>query len=157
MATLTVTHTESLTLNGKELGSTNTFNIASVDMVYSRIMKSVASATTTLVAFKTNESASDSAIAVSEAKYIRITNLDSANAVNLGLAIDDGADGANANCTIFLGAGQTFVMGVPANGIQAADNSGAIITGTLDNLESIEVNGGSNSVSLEVFVAGTEG
>ena len=158
MATLTVTHTETLILNGKEVGSNNTFNITGVDMVYSRIMKSVASATTTLVTFKATESTSDSAISVSEAKYIRITNLDSTNAVNLGLAIDATDNGADQNCTILLGAGQTFVMGVAANGIQAHDNEGgAITTGALDNLESIEVNGGSNSVSLEVFVAGTEG
>ena len=49
-------------------------------------------------------------------------------------------------------------MGVAANGIQAHDTEGGAITqGALDNLESIEVHGGSNSVSLEVFVAGTEG
>tara|TARA_Y100000004_G_scaffold52433_1_gene58139 strand:- start:4075 stop:4548 length:474 start_codon:yes stop_codon:yes gene_type:complete len=157
MATLTVTHTETLILNGKEVGSNNTFNITGVDMVYSRIMKSVASATTTLVAFKATESTSDSAISVAEAKYIRITNLDSTNAVNLGLDIDDGSNGADQNCTILLGAGQTFVMGVAANGIQAHDADTGITTGALDNLESIAVNGGSNSVSLEVFVAGTEG
>ena len=156
MATLTVTHTESLILNNKQVGSTNTFNITGVDMVYSRIMKSVASATTTLVTFKATESTSDSAISVAEAKYIRITNLDSTNSVNLGLDADASDAGADQNCTILLAAGQTFVMGVAANGIQAKGSQGITAT-TLDNLESIAVNAGSNTVSLEVFVAGTEG
>ena len=158
MADLTVTLTESVTLQGESRGSTNTLTIGSVESTLERIVTCPASQTTTVATFNSNVYGAAGAIDIEDTKYIRITNLDSTNAVNLGLAIDATDNGADQNCTILLGAGQTFVMGVAANGIQAHDNEGgAITTGALDNLESIEVNGGSNSVSLEVFVAGSEG
>jgi hypothetical protein len=157
MATLTVTHTESLVLNNKQLGGTNTFNITGVDMHYSRLLKTVASQNNTIVIFRGSEHNADAAIAVTEAKYIRVTNLDSTNSVTLGLQISADEDGAaDDNTSILLAAGESFVMGTPHDAI-ATDSSQADMITTLVDLESIIAHSGSNTVSLEVFVAGTEG
>tara|TARA_Y100001938_G_C7960166_1_gene363883 strand:+ start:233 stop:706 length:474 start_codon:yes stop_codon:yes gene_type:complete len=157
MATLTVTHTESLVLNGKDLGSNNVFNITDVDMSYSRLMKTVASQDNTLVIFRAAENIADSAISVAEAKYIRVTNLDTTNSVTLSLQISADEDGAPDDSTsILLAAGESFVMGTPHDAI-ATDSTGAGVITTLVDLESIIAHSGSNTVSLEVFVAGTEG
>ena len=158
MATLTVTHTESLTLNGKQLGGTNTFNITGVDMHYSRLLKTVASVDNTLVIFRAAENTADSAIAVTEAKYIRVTNLDSTNSVTLSLQISTDEDGAADDSTsILLAAGESFVMGTPHDAIATFINPrAATVITTLVDLESIIAHSGSNTVSLEVFVAGTE-
>ena len=52
MATLNVTHTESLTLNGQEQGSTNTLAITGINNVDKRIV-SVPTSEVVLVSFST--------------------------------------------------------------------------------------------------------
>jgi len=155
MATLTVTHTESLVLNNRQLGSTNTFNITGVDMSYSRIMKCTANQRTTLVNFRTNEHDADSAVDTQETKYVRVTNLETANSLNLGINGDDGEGTGDQNNTILLAAGESYVMGVASGGMKAKAEDHTS-SGSLDNVVSLEVHPGSNSVSVEIFVAGSE-
>ena len=87
-------------------------------------------------------------------KYIRVTNLDGANAVNLSLQIDAGEDdsAADASTTILLEAGKSFMMGAPSDGIATDDDAATVIT-TLNNLESIIADSGSNAVQCEIFIA----
>ena len=155
MATLTVTHTESLILNNKEVGSSNTFNITGVDMAYSRIMKCIANQRTTLVNFRTNEHDGDSAVDTQEVKYVRVTNLETTNSLNLGINGDNGEDVGDQNNTILLAAGESYVMGVASGGMKAKASDGST-SGTLENVVSLEVHPGSNSVSVEIIVAGAE-
>lgn len=153
MATLTVTHTESLTLNGSEQGSTNSLSIASINDVYKRIVTCPTGVDTTVANFQATEDASDGAIALADAKYIRITNLDGSNPVNLSLQISNDEDGAaDFSSTILLEAGRSFVMGTPHDGIQVSDAGATIIT-TLVDLESIIIDPSSNAVKVEVFIA----
>ena len=67
-ATLTVTITESVTLNGADQGASNAFTIASVDEVFKRIVNCAASNTTTLLTFAAANHTSAGAIVVGDAK-----------------------------------------------------------------------------------------
>ena len=154
-ATLSVTHTESITLNNREQGGTKTYTIASIADVYKRTVTCPAGSDTTVATFQTLTSTSDNALDLELTKYIRVTNLDASNSVNLSLQVA-GAEGGTANMstTILLAAGETFTMGVPHDGIGIDDDAAGIIT-SLNDLESILIDPGSNAVAVEVFVAST--
>ena len=76
MATLSVTHTESISLNDREQGGTKTYTIASIADVYKRTVTCPAGSDTTVATFQTLTSTSDNAIDLELTKYIRVTNLD---------------------------------------------------------------------------------
>ena len=154
-ATLSVTHTESISLNDREQGGTKTYTIASIADVYKRTVTCPAGSDTTVATFQTLTSTSDNAIDLELTKYIRVTNLDASNSVNLSLQVA-GAEGGTANMstTILLSAGETFTMGTPHDGIGIDDDAAGIVT-SLNDLESILIDPGANSVAVEVFVAST--
>ena len=153
MATLNVTITEELTLNGADRGSTNTLAIASVTQVYHRIATCPADSDTTVATFQTATSTSDNAIDLEDAKYVRITNLDASNPVNLSLQTSGGEDGTvNMSTTLLLAAGRSYIMGAVHDGIAMDDDAAGIVT-ALTDLESILIDPGSNAVSMEVFIA----
>ena len=135
MATLTVSLTEELELNGKNRGGEHTFSISSVTQAYTRVHTA------------------DNAIDLEDTKYIRVTNLDSSNEVVLSLQISNDEDGAaDGSTSILLAAGQSYVMGVPHEGIACDDDAATPITdAALHDLESIIVDPKTNSVSVEVF------
>ena len=83
MATLAVTITESVTLNGAARGSTNSLSITGVDDIYHRIVTCLANVDTTVAHFNTQVDVEDAAVDVQNAKYVRVTNLDSSNPINL--------------------------------------------------------------------------
>ena len=155
MANLTVTLTESVTLNGSVRGSTNQLTITGIEQVMERIVTIPGSADTTVLLTKQTVASSDSAIDIQDTKYIRITNLDSTNSVTLSLQIDAHEDdsAADESCSILLEAGKTFMLGTPHECVNVNDSS-ASIQQSLKDLESILVDSGSNAVKLEVFVAG---
>ena len=155
MANLTVTLTESVTLNGSVRGSTNQLTITGIEQVMERKVTIPASADTTVLLAKSTVATSDGAIDIQDTKYIRITNLDSTNSVTLSLQVDVDNDdsAADESCSILLEAGKTFMLGTPHEGIAANSSTSAIQT-TLHDLESILVDSGSNAVKLELFVAG---
>jgi len=153
MATLNVTITEELTLNGADRGSTNTLSVASVTQVYHRIVTCPASSDSTIATFQTLTSTSDNAVDLEDAKYVRVTNLDASNPVNLSLQVSADEDGAaDASATLLLDAGRSFIMGATHDGIVVDDDAAAIVT-ALTDLESILIDPGSNAVSVEVFIA----
>ena len=146
MATLTVTLTEELTLNGAAIGGTNTLSIGSIDEVTKRIVTCTASQTTTVLTFAASVHTSVQAIDVNDCKYVRITNLDSANAVELAVV------GAATLYQVALAAGQSHILGSPDDLMLAeADTSPSF--GTMADIGNIQCNPGGNAVSLEVFTA----
>ena len=156
MANLISTITETISLNGKERGSVNTLSIGSVTEVFHSIVTCPTGQDTTVATFASTADDSTGAagsLDVENVKYIRITNLDSSNPVNLSLQIDAGEDdsAADESATILIAAGRSFVMGVPSDGIAVVDS--ASIETTLHNLESLLIDPLSNSVTVEVFVA----
>ena len=153
-ATLTVTITESVTLNGSDQGATNSMTVASVNEVYKRIVTCVDDTDCTIAVFKSATNTSDGALDVEDVRYIRVTNLDDTNPINLSLQVDTGEDdsAADASCTILIEAGKSFIMGTPSDGIAVDDDAASIVT-ALNNLESLLVDPLSESVDVEVFIA----
>ena len=95
MANLTVTHTEDITLNGQQFGGTNVKSISGINNIYKRIVTCPANVDTTILRTGVTVDVTDSSMDVQDVKYIRLTNLDSANSVNVNLQID-----VTANATI---------------------------------------------------------
>ena len=159
MATLTVTITESVTLNGAARGSTNSLSITGVDDVYHRIVTCPANSETRLVDFHSSVAdagAADTGVTgmdVQNVNYIRVTNMVTTNSVTLGLCIDQGEDdtAADATTSILLLAGESFVMGRAHDSINTGANAN-FVTDLVD-LEGLEIQPGANAVQCEVFVA----
>ena len=159
MATLTVTHIESITLHGQEFGGTNLFSIGSINNIYKRIVTCPANVDTTILRTGVTVDVTDSSMDVQNVKYIRVTNLDSSNSVNVNLQIDvtesgSGASAANETATILLAAGESFVMGTPHDSIAVYDADASVQT-TLHDLESILIDPSANEVKLEIIAAST--
>ena len=157
MANLIVTHTESITLNGQDFGNTNVFSISGINNIYKRIITCPADVDTTILRTGVTVDVTDSSMDVQNVKYIRVTNLDGNNSVNLNLQIDvtesgSGASAVNETATILLAAGESFVMGTSHDSIAAYDADGSVQT-TLHDLESIFVDHGTNDIDVEIFVA----
>jgi len=155
MADLTVTLTESVTLNGVDQGATTSLTIGSVVETFKRIVSCPTD--TTIATFRStvsDGSLSDGALDVEDVRYIRVTNLDSTNPVNLSLQVDAGEDdsAADESATILLEAGKSFIMGTPSDGVAVSDANATIVT-TLHNLESILIDPLTNEVAVEVFIA----
>ena len=159
MANLTVTHTESITLNGQDFGNTNVFSITGINNIYKRIVTCPADVDTTILRTGVTVDVTDSSMDVQNVKYIRVTNLDGSNSVNLNLQIDttesgSGASAVNETATILLAAGESFVMGTSHDSIAAYDADSSVQT-TLHDLESILIDPSANEVKLEVIAAST--
>ena len=158
-ATLTVTVTESISLNGSSHGGSNTFTVASINEVYKRILTCPANVDTTVFRSGVTVDVTDSSMDVQDVKYIRLTNLDDTESVNVNLQIDvtesgSGASAANETVTILLEAGHSFVMGTSHDSIAVYDADGSVQT-TLHDLESILIDPGTNAIDIEIFVAST--
>ena len=154
MANLTVTHKEDITLNGQQFGGTNIFSITGINDVYKRIVTCPAGSDTTIAIFDSTEAVSDGSIDIQEAKYVRVTNLDSSNSVNISVQLDSDEDdsAANESATSLLEAGQSFVIGTPHESFHVNDDAATIIT-ALTDIESILIDPGSNAVKIEILVA----
>ena len=155
MADLTVTLTESVTLNGVDQGATTSLTVASGVETFKRIVSCPTD--TTIATFRStvsDGSLSDGALDVEDVRYIRVTNLDSTNPVNLSLQVDAGEDdsAADESATILLEAGKSFIMGTPSDGVAVSDANATIVT-TLHNLESILIDPLTNEVAVEIFIA----
>tara|TARA_R100000152_G_C6782027_1_gene218042 strand:+ start:5039 stop:5509 length:471 start_codon:yes stop_codon:yes gene_type:complete len=155
MADLTTTITEAVTINGSLRGSTNTLTITGIEHVMERVVTVPSGSDTTVLVNKNTVAGSDSAVDIQDTKYIRITNLDTTNTVNLSLQVDSGNDdsAADESATISLPAGHSFVMGTPHDAIAVSDANATIVT-ALHDLESILVDSATEDVKVEIFVAG---
>ena len=145
-ATMTVTLTEDITLNGSNQGATNTLTIASVNEIYKRIVTCPASQTTTVVVFNSNVYGANGAVDVEDSKYIRITNLDSSNAVEIGLT------GAATNYQVTLAAGQSHILG-SADDLLLAEEDTSPSFGTMTDLGKVSCKPNGSAVNIEVFIA----
>ncbi len=145
-ATLTVTIQESITLGGTQFGGTKQLEITGINEAYKRIVKCVNNQTTTIATFSGNAFASDNAIDTEDAKYIRVTNLDDANSVELAIV------GAATLYQVRLNAGESHILGAPDDLMLAeADTSPSF--GTMADIASIQVNPAGNDVDVEILVA----
>jgi len=146
-ATLTVTLTESVELNGVEQGGTVTLSIGSINEIMKRIVTCVNGQDTTVLTFNSNAYAAAGALDTEDAKYIRLTNLDDTESVEI--AVVTGA----TLYQVTLRAGESHVLGSPDDLMLAAASTSPTF-GTMADLANIQVRPtGSAAVDLEVFVA----
>jgi len=146
MATLKVKIQEEIILDNQDYGSKRVLEIANIDEFEKRIVTCPASATTTLLSFGNNVSGSNPQIDAQDSKYIRITNLDSSNAVEIAVVTD---------ATLYqvtLAAGHSHVLG-SAEALMLAEADTSPSFGTMADLDGIACNPGGNAVNIEVVVA----
>lgn len=153
MPTLTVTHTESITLDGRSRGAEKSYTIASIESVHesSRVL------TTSTEQIITMVDAPDStalALDVQLIKYIRLTNLDDVDTISLGIIQKAGTGDpvVNGCFSLKLLPGESFVAGPPEDSINALATNDPTHTGFVD-LQTIEAKALTNTAKLEIFVA----
>ena len=144
--TLKVKIQEDIVLDNQDYGSKRVLEISSIDEIYKRIVTCPASQTTTVVVFNSNVYGANGAVDVEDSKYIRITNLDSSNAVEIGLI------GAATNYQVTLAAGQSHILG-SADDLLLAETDTSPSFGTMTDLGKISCRPNGSAVNLEVFVA----
>lgn len=140
MATLTVTITEAVSLNGASRGSTNT-HTETVTQIDHRIVTCLHSAEQTVLLF-------DSAVAAGTIKdgtldYLRMTNLDSTNFVTIRVR------GNNEEYFVKLEAGDSYILNNQS--MDANATGGASLS--LNNIDSIGIQADTSSCDVEIFAA----
>ena len=147
MADLSVTLTESVTLNGSVRGTTNNLTITDIIDTFERVVTCPALQTTTIATFATNVYDSVGAIDTQNAKYVRITNLSSEYDMELAVV------GAATLYQVHISAGHSHIICRTDDGMLAeADTSPSF--GTMADIASIQARPTAGSdVSVEIFVA----
>ena len=163
MATLTVTITESVTLNGAARGSTNSLSVTGINDIYHRIVSCPDDVPLSLATFKSTVGAGDTAdlatnlVDLELAKYIRVTNLSSSHPIVLNLLVDTNQNDtvSEKSCSLKVEAGKSFVMGTPDQAIDVDDDANTQNTDVtaLVDLRSIHVDPISEAVQVEIFIA----
>jgi|TARA_R110000822_G_scaffold51634_7_gene134184 hypothetical protein len=150
---LEVSITESITLAGTNYNQTKSLVIPSIKEVYKRVVRCIDDTDCTIATFRTATNTADNALDLENVKYIRVTNLDDTNPMNLSLqiAIAENAT-ANASATHLIGAGQSLILYTVHDGLAVSDANATIVT-SLNDLESILVDPLSENIDVEIFVA----
>jgi len=146
-STMTVTISESITLNGKNQGGTQTLSIPSIATVSRRIIDVPASEVEII--------AMDTAVAAgtfieSDVLYIRITNLDDTNHVTLTFKDED-----NTEVALLLDKGQSFIYNGDLSGgvVNTMHAGGSALTVSLNDLVNVTATADTAACDVEVFVA----
>ena len=146
--TLKVTIRESITLKGKEQGSTTELSISDINEVASRII-TVPVSEVEIIAMST--AVSSGTFVEGNVRYIRITNLDDTNHVSLTFKNED-----NDEFGVKLDKGQSFIYNGDMSGgvVDTMDAAATAITpGTFADLVNITALADTAACDLEVFVA----
>ena len=148
-ATLTVTLTEEITLNGQDKGSTNALTVASVTEVSQRIVN-IPVAEVIIIAMGASAVAAGQFVEA-DVRYIRLTNKDDTNHIELIFA-----SSASAECAHKLDAGHSFIIAAANSGgvVGIHDASASALTVSFDDLTSIAALANTAACDLEYFVAG---
>ena len=149
-ATMTVSITESVTLNGKNQGGTQTLSIPSIATVSKRIID-VPASEVEILAMSTAVAAGT--FIESDVLYIRITNLDDTNHVTLLFKNED-----NDEFAVKLDKGQTFIYNGDLSGgvvdtMDAQDGGADLAANTFADLVNITAIADTAACDVEVFVA----
>jgi hypothetical protein len=146
MADLTVTITESVTLNNALRGSTNQITTTSVVDVLERILTCAHSNTTTIAVFNSTPHGAAGALDVENAKYVRVTNLSTTDDLTLAFVT------ANTNYQVALRAGSSHVL-FQAENVMIGETDSSPAFPTLEDLVTIQARPtASTDVQVELFV-----
>ena len=151
MATLSVTHQESITINNTQYGGSNTNSITGINHVSKRVI----TITTTECVVGTFSSAAASAghYVAADVRYIRFTNKDGTNFITLTFRNQD-----NDEVAIKLDAGQSFIWNADNSGgladvFNATQDADAASDTALGDLTNIQADANTGSCDLEMFIA----
>ena len=142
--TLTVKLTESVSLNGSDMGATNTLTVASINEVSQRIVTIDASNVRTLFEFGTVIGRGKFISA--NVKYIRITNKDDTNPVSINI------ESAASNCWVTVTAGSSWWMSATSSAMEADDDT-TVVAPVFQDITKISGHGGSNPIDVDCYVA----
>jgi len=149
MATMTVTIQEELTINGKDRGNTNSISIDSVTETFNRVLTITNTEQTVLEFQATNPSGGS--LVDTTMQYLRITNLDSSNTVDLRIQ-----DTANTKeYFVQLGASESFIL---FNDKMDCDSAAVDTTISLSQIEKISADctgTGGETADIELFAVAT--
>jgi len=142
-ATMTVTLTEAISLNGNDQGSKNTLSIADITEINKRIVTCPTSEKT-IISFA---GAIDAGTFIdTDVRYVRITNKDDTNFVKINIEGESSTD-----YTIRLDAGAShIILSTSTTGL--ADYAD-ITASTLENLSAIKATADTAACDLEIFIA----
>jgi hypothetical protein len=148
-ATLKVTIIEEIILNRVDLGSKVVKRIESVTEVSRRIVEVPTSEITVLAFDDTNPGAGT--FDEADVRYIRITNLDDTNFVQLTFKNENSNE-----CAHKLDAGQTFICSTDNAGgvVDTHDASASALSVSFDDLVDITALAVGGVCDIEIFVAG---
>ena len=149
-ATMTVTVSESIILNGKNQGSTNTLSIPAIANISKRIIN-VPNSEVEIITMSTAVGAGT--FNEADVLYIRITNLDDENHVGLIFKNEN-----NDEFGVKLDKGQSFIYnGDLAGGVvdtmDAQDGGADLAANTFGDLVNVTAYADTAACDLEVFVA----
>jgi hypothetical protein len=142
-ASLTVTTTESITLNGSNMGATNVFTVADVGEINQRIVSLDATNVRTLFEFGTT--IGSGTYIGADVKYVRITNKDDTNSVRINI------ESASSNCWEKINAGASWMLSGPS---MEADDDTTVVAPTLQDIVKISAQS-TNAVDLDCYIAST--
>ena len=150
-ATMTVTISESITLNGKNQGGTTTKSFSSIAEITKRIL--TITTTESVIATFSSAVASAGHYVEADVRYIRFTNRDNTNFITLTFRNQD-----NDEVAIKVDAGQSFVLnGDNANGmtavLNATQDADAASSTNFGSLTNIQADADTGSCNLEVIIA----
>ena len=144
-ATMTVTITEAITLNGSAMGATNALSLPSIGEIITRIM-SVPSASEIKI-MSLGAAAAAGVLDRAKLKYLRITNLDNSVEARIRIADTD----SNEMADFKLLPGHSFLLGQAV--ISAQVGAGAF--SAWEDIEDISAQGISADVDIEIYAAMT--
>ena len=142
-ATLKVDITETITLNGTTYDKTTTQSITGIAQYTSRVYQLKASTTHTVVEFASDPS--NNVFDSDDFKYMRITNLDDTNAINLTFAAE-----SNVGCAFQLDAGESYVISALT---VDSNTSGCAITSLGHTISDLFIRTGASETDVEIVVA----
>ena len=150
-ATMTVSITESITLNGKNQGGTTTNSFASIAEITKRIL-TITTAEAVIATFSAAVASAGHYLAAN-VRYIRFTNLDDTNFITLTFRNQD-----NDEAAIKVDAGQSFIWNADNAGglvdvLNATQDADAASDTALGDLTNIQDDANTASCDLEMFIA----
>ena len=151
MADLTVTLTESLSLNNDVYDNSNTLTIASIAEIDKRVV-TITTAESTIATFSAAVAAAGHYIAAN-VRYMRFTNLDGTNFVTLTFRNQD-----NDEVAIKIDAGKSFILcgdnsGGMADIFNSTQDADAASDTNLGDLTNIQADANTATVDLEMYIA----
>lgn len=148
MASLTVTIKEEVTINGKDRGNTNSVTIDNVTETFNRVL-TITNTEQTVLEFQASRP-SGAAFVDASLQYLRITNLDGSNTVDLRIQ-----DTANTKeYFVRLGSTESYVLfndKIDAN----ESNDQAISISQIEKISADATGSSGETADIEIFAVAT--